>query len=108
MLDEATQSFGLRMGPEMALFRKSLHALEGVVRDLGAEGAEIEKTLFRELLVQFGKEWPRRCFSVPGSRAFATRLSNIDLTTTILSLPPAISRFWQSWWLEALRPPFGV
>jgi ubiquinone biosynthesis protein len=103
LLDEATQSARLRMATDMVLFRKSLHALEGVVRDLGAEGAEIEKTLLHEFLVQFGKEWPERWFSLPGSRAFATRLSNTDLFTTILSLPLAGLQFWRNWWQHVSR-----
>ena len=89
----------------MMMFRKSLHTLEGVVRDLGAEGAEIEKTLLGEFLLQFAKEWPERWFSWPTSRAFATRLSTIDITATILSLPLAVARFWQAQWHDVLRKP---
>jgi ubiquinone biosynthesis protein len=96
MLDEATHSSRLRMGPDMMMFRKSLHTLEGVVRDLGVAGAEIERTLLSEFLVQFAKEWPQRWFSLPDSRAFATRLSNRDLTATLLSLPLAVMRFCQT------------
>ena len=103
MLDEATQSARLRVGPDLMMFRKSLHTLEGVVNDLGAEDAEIEKTLLGEFVIQFGKEWPERWFSLPTSRAFATRLSNIDITATILSLPLAVARFWQAEWLDVLR-----
>jgi ubiquinone biosynthesis protein len=103
MLDEATQSSRLRVGSEMMMFRKSLLTLSGVVRDLDAKGAEIEKTLFREFLIQFGKELPERWFSWPASRAFATRLSNIDITATILNLPLAVARFWQAEWLDVLR-----
>jgi ubiquinone biosynthesis protein len=102
MLDEATQLARLRMGPDMLMFRKSLHTLEGVVRDLGAKGAEIEKTLLGEFLLQFRKELPERWFSLPTSRAFATRLSTIDITATILSLPLVV-RFWQAQWLDVLR-----
>jgi hypothetical protein len=87
----------------MMMFRKSLHTLEGVVRDLGAEDAEIEKTLLNEFLFQFAKEWPLRWFSLPDSRAFATRLSNIDVTATLLRLPLAEMRFCQNLWLDALR-----
>jgi ubiquinone biosynthesis protein len=103
LLDEATQSARLRMRTDMVLFRKSLHALEGVVGDLGAEGAEIEKTLLREFLLQFGKELPRRWFSAPGCRSFPTRLSNKDLTMTLFNLPLAIARSWQTRWHDFLR-----
>jgi ubiquinone biosynthesis protein len=103
MLDEATRSSRLRVGPNMMMFRKSLHTLEGVVRDLGAEGAEIEKPLLREFVLQFAQEWPERWFSWPTSRAFATRLSNMDITETILSSPLAVARFWQAHWHDVLR-----
>jgi ubiquinone biosynthesis protein len=98
MLDEATQSSRLRMGQDIMIFRKSLHTLEGVVRDLGTEDAEIEKMVFVEFLLQFGREWPERWFSSPTSRSFATRLSNMDIAATILGLPLAAARFWQTWW----------
>jgi ubiquinone biosynthesis protein len=103
MLDEATRSSRLRVGTNMVMFRKSLHTLEGVVRDLGAEGAEIEKPLLREFVLQFAQEWPERWFSWPTSRAFATRLSNMDITETILSSPLAVARFWQAHWHDVLR-----
>jgi ubiquinone biosynthesis protein len=98
MLDEAIHSSRLRMKPDMMVFRKSLLVLEGVVRDLGAEGAEIEKTLLGEFLVQFVKEMPERWFSLLASRAFATRLSNLDLIATFFNLPLAVSRYWRLGW----------
>jgi ubiquinone biosynthesis protein len=103
MLDEATQSSRLRVGTDMMLFRKSLHTLEGVVRDLGAEDADIETTLLSEFLFQFAMEWPVRWFSLPDSRAFATRLSNIDITATLLRLPLAVTRFCQALRRDAPR-----
>jgi ubiquinone biosynthesis protein len=102
MLDEAAHSSRLRVGPDMMLFRKSLHTLEGVIRDLGAAHAEIEKALLHEFLFQFAKEWPVRWFSSPYSRAFATRLSNIDVTATVLRLPLAVMRSCQTLCLDAL------
>jgi ubiquinone biosynthesis protein len=103
MLDEATHSSRLRVGPDMMMFRKSLHTLEGVVRDLGAEIVEIEKTLINEFLFQFAKEWPVRWYSLPDSRAFATRLSNFDVAATLLNIPLAVTQFCQTLWLNALR-----
>jgi len=107
MLDEATQLARLRMGPDMIMFRKSLHTLEGVVRDLGAKGAEIEKTLLSEFLRQFGNEWFARWFSLPTSRKFATRLSTLDIASTFLSLPLVAARFWHSQWLDVLPARSG-
>jgi ubiquinone biosynthesis protein len=103
MLDEATRSSRLRVGPNMMMFRKSLHTLEGVVRDLGAEGAEIEKPLLRAFLLQLAQEWPERWFCLPTCRAFATRLSNMDITATILGLPLTAIRLWQAQWHDVLQ-----
>lgn len=103
MLDEVTQKSRWRVGPDMMMFRRSLHTLDGVVRDLGAKTAEIEKTLLGEFLAEFGREWPDRWLSWPTSRSFATRMSNFDLAATILSLPLAATRFWQAQWLDVLQ-----
>ena len=61
------------------------------------------RSLLREFLCEFGREWPRRWSSLPTSHAFATRLSNLDLTAAALSLPLAVARFWQAEWLDLLR-----
>jgi ubiquinone biosynthesis protein len=105
MLDEAIHSSRLRMKPDMMIFRKSLLVLEGVVRDLGAEGAEIEKTLLGEFLLQFVKELPERWFSLLASREFPTRLSNLDLIATVFNLPLAASRCWRMWWHDLQLQP---
>ena len=94
MLDEAVQSARLRFGTDLMLFRKSLHTLEGVIAEVGASESQIDSVIFVEFLRQFVLEWPRRWFALPNSRHFATRLSNLDLTQTILSYPAAAARFW--------------
>jgi hypothetical protein len=62
-----------------------------------------EKSLLSELLLQSARELPARWFAPPTSRAFAARLSNLDIWATVCGLPPATSRFWRIWWLDALR-----
>jgi hypothetical protein len=103
MLDEATLSSQLRMRSDLMIFRKSLHTLDGVVRDLEADGAEIERTFLRESFLQFGKELPERLFSKPTSRAFGTRVSSADISAAIAELPLTIGRYWQGWWFDLLR-----
>ena len=103
LLDDATHTARLRVGPEMMLFRKSLHTLEGVIGELGAEGFSIEASLLVEFVRHFGREWPRRWFSVANSRLFATRLSNADLVETLLSSPLTAARFWQAEWSDLSR-----
>jgi ubiquinone biosynthesis protein len=94
MLDEAVRTARLRVGADLLLFRKTLHTLEGVAADIGAEEQLIDRVFLSEFLYHFTAEWPQRWFSLPNSRAFATRLSNADLAELALDLPLAVSRFW--------------
>jgi ubiquinone biosynthesis protein len=108
MLDEATQTAGLRVVADLMLFRKSLLTLEGVIGELGADDFQIDQVVFEEFSRHFGQEWPERWISSPDSRAFATRLSNADLTETMLSAPLAVARFWHAEFADMLtkrRPP---
>jgi ubiquinone biosynthesis protein len=99
LLDEAHRLARLRVGPDLMLLRKSLLTLEGVVGELGAAGFQMDEVLLAEFTRQFSREWPERWFSLPTSRSFATRLSNLDLASTILEMPLAAARFWQAeWW----------
>lgn len=103
LLDEATQTARLRVAPDLMLFRKSLHTLEGVIGELGADGFDLEQTMLTDFLCRLGCEWPHRWYAAPSSRAFSTRLSNIDLVRTILSWPLAAARFWQAEWRDWAR-----
>jgi ubiquinone biosynthesis protein len=99
LLDAATQTARLRVGADLMVFRKALHTLDGVVTEIGVEGACVDAVVVGEFLRHLLAEWPWRWLAPPGSRAFATRLSNADLTGFLVSLPFAVTRFW----LEALR-----
>jgi len=103
LLDEATQTARLRVGPDMMLFRKSLHTLEGVIGELGADEFSIEQSLLVEFVRHFGCEWPNRWFTTPYSRRYATRLSNADLVETLLATPLTAARFWQAELLDLIR-----
>jgi ubiquinone biosynthesis protein len=94
MLDEATQTAGLRMATDMMLFRKSLLTLEGVIGELGADDFQIDGVVLSEFARHFGREWLARWMSPPSSREFATRLSNSDLAAALLGSPIAIARYW--------------
>jgi ubiquinone biosynthesis protein len=94
LLDGAVQTARFRAGADLLLFRKTLHTLEGVLADIGAEATLIDEVLLREFLLHLTLEWPRRWLAQPESRAFATRLSNLDLSGFLLSLPWAATRFW--------------
>jgi len=103
LLDEATQTARLRVGADMMLFRKSLHTLEGVIGELGADDFSIEGSMLAEFVRHFGCEWPERWFSTPNSRRFATRLSNADLVETVLATPLTAARFWQAELRDLIR-----
>ncbi len=96
LLDEATQKARLRVVPDLMLFRKSLLTLDGVVAEIGESHGQIDNVLCIEFLRHFAREWPQRWFQLPNSRDFATRLSNLDLTGTLLSCPLTAARFWTS------------
>ncbi len=102
MLDDAVQSARLRVAADLMLFRKTLHTLEGVVAELGPDGFQIDDVLCREFLRHFVVEWPQRWLVEPTSRKFATRLSNADLTQTMLTVPWTATRFWLGQSLDLL------
>jgi ubiquinone biosynthesis protein len=103
MLDEAVQTARLRFGADLMLFRKSLHSLEGVVADVGAQSSQIDRVVLTEFLRHFAREWPQRWFAMPDSRRFATRLSNLDLTQLLLGCPATVARFWYEQSLDILH-----
>jgi ubiquinone biosynthesis protein len=115
LLDDSVRLGGLRFAADMMLFRKSLHTLQGVVADVGDCGGQIDQALSIEFLRNFATEWPQRWLQMPHSRDFATRLSNFDVTRTMLSSPMAVARFWSgntadileacaSYWERSLQP----
>ena len=103
LLDDAVQNARLRVSLDLMLFRKSLHTLEGVVAEVGESSRQIDKTLSIEFLRHFAAEWPRRWMRLPNSRDFATRLSNLDVTHTLLSYPATVARFWTGHALDILE-----
>ena len=102
LLDEATQTAGLRVGADLLLFRKTLHTLAGVVADIGAGNDRIDDVLTAAFLRHLAAEWPRRWLASPHSRSFATRLSNADLAQVVLSGPWAAAQFWMDQTLDLL------
>ncbi|MCG8450656.1 MAG: AarF/UbiB family protein [Pirellulales bacterium] len=96
LLDESVRNARLRLKPDLMLFRKSLYTLEGVVAEVGAGRGTFDRVLWLEFLRHLAVEWPRRWFSLPNSREFATCLSNFDLTKTILGVPLSAARYWRA------------
>ncbi len=93
MLDEAVQVARLRVSTDLVLFRKSLLTLEGVVAEVGESSGQIDTTLIVAFLRNFDMEFPQRWLRMPDSREFSTRLSNFDITETLLSYPTTVTSF---------------
>jgi ubiquinone biosynthesis protein len=100
LLDEAVQTARLAVGPDLLLFRKSLHTLQGVLADLDAEDRHMDEVLLGQFLFHLAVEWPQRWLVGPHCREFSTRLSTIDLARLILGIPWTATRFW----LDQMRP----
>jgi len=103
LLDSTVQVAGMRFSGEMLILRKMLHALEGVIADIGADRTCIDAVLLSEFFTQMAREWPHRWLAMPDSRAFPTRLSNADLVGVIMKLPVTATRFWLDRGLDALQ-----
>jgi ubiquinone biosynthesis protein len=119
LLDDAVHRARLRVSADMMLFRKTLLTLEGVVADVGQSGGQIDSALSSEFLRNFAAEWPARWLQAPDSRQLATRLSNLDVSHTLLSYPATMTRFWTghtfdilqacvNHWQQRLRPSLAL
>ncbi|MGZ8308903.1 MAG: AarF/ABC1/UbiB kinase family protein [Rhodoplanes sp.] len=93
LLDNAVQ-VGVRFDAQMLLLRKMLHALEGVIADMGADRTCIDAVLLSDFFTRMAIEWPYRWLTPPDSRAFVTRLSNADLAGVTMNMPLTAIRFW--------------
>ena len=103
LLDAVAQTARPRFGSDLMLLRKTLHALEGVVADIGADRRCIDGVMLGEFFAQVAREWPARWLATPDSRVFGTRLSNADLAEVMLRIPFAATRAWLDQGLDALR-----
>ncbi|MGF1581054.1 MAG: AarF/UbiB family protein [Gemmataceae bacterium] len=94
MIDQAVRQAKLRVGADLLLFRKTTFTLNGVLADIGSGENPTNKVLLREFVEHFARELPNRWFALPNSRDFATRLSNMDITELLLSVPWTAMEFW--------------
>src|SRR5262245_35177287 len=67
LLDEAVQTAGLRVGPDLLRFRKGLHTLAGMLADLSAGDGRIDQALLGAFLRHLAAEWPLRWLDWPHS-----------------------------------------
>jgi len=93
LLDDLFCGGGTDARHGLVLFRKAWLTLSGVAADLAPE-SRADSTLAREGLMRFVLEWPRRVFTPPGSRNFASHVSSSDLLRSWLGLCLMPARFW--------------
>jgi ubiquinone biosynthesis protein len=105
LMDDAFMEGGLDADSDLLLYRKSLYTLEGVITDVAPNPRTIEHAFFFDFVRHLVTEAPQRWLSTIDSRAFATRLSNMDLTQLALSVPFAAARFWLGGNAQRRRTP---
>ena len=94
LLDDAVHVAGLRVASDLMLMRKSLHTLEGVVAEIGDGAVELDDVLMNDFLRNLAGTAATAMSRRPGSRDFATRISNLDLMHLWLSGPTTVARYW--------------
>ncbi len=82
-----------RFGPSLLFFRKSLLTLQGVLADVSEEEV-LEPVLVWTACWQLLGESGLRPWAPPGSRAFGSHLSNLDLLGLGWATPAALRLFW--------------
>lgn len=97
LMDAAVEQAGLTARADLLMFRKALHTMNDLVLDMGASEGAIDLALFSGFTEKLIAEWPIRWLAAPDSRAFATRLSNLDLAGLMFQSPLLTTRFWTGW-----------
>jgi len=97
LLDQLVLEAGLRLDPNLLLFRKSLLTLDGVVGDLTgmkkqAANALLDEAVMADFIEHWIFEWPRRFFAPFEERSFRTHISAADLVRLIWSAPLTLGR----------------
>jgi ubiquinone biosynthesis protein len=99
ILDQLVLEAGLRLQPNLLLFRKSLLTLEGVVADVirmkkEAANALLEEVVLGGFMQRWLLEWPRRFYVPFDDRSFSTHISVSDLVGQMLCAPATFARWW--------------
>ena len=103
LLDELARTAAMHFPEETALFRKSLLTLQGVAEDVSGD-VTVDEVLVRTGIAAFASDLPGRPLAQVASRAFASRLSNLDLLTAWATLPLVPMRFWLGVYTDVLTP----
>jgi ubiquinone biosynthesis protein len=99
LLDQLVVGAGLRLDPNLLLFRKSLLTLDGVVADVTRTKKETANALLDEVVQtsfveHWISEWPRRFYAPFDDRSFSTHISVSDLVLQMYYAPSTFARWW--------------
>jgi ubiquinone biosynthesis protein len=101
LMDRAATEAGVNFPESLAIYRKALHTLRGVVADV-SESCSLDAVLLSSGLKEFVAEWPQRAVSPHCSLDFGTHVSNLDLAGLMFSLPLLPLKAWNTWWQNVL------
>ena len=102
LLDNIALSNIMGFPENLVLFRKALLTLSSVIADT-AENSSVDRILLTTGLRRFCGEASARFLADPGSRAFGTHLSNIDLLAHLGSSPNSATAYWLGAWQDCLE-----
>lgn len=91
MLDDVATEASVRFGGNLILFRKSLHSVQGVLRDLDPDFS-LDAYVIQRTIEQSLRDLPRRWISGPFSNKYGTHLSNFDVARLMTSGPGTLLR----------------
>ncbi|MEM6707143.1 MAG: hypothetical protein AAF690_30855, partial [Acidobacteriota bacterium] len=91
MLDDVATEASVRFGGNLILFRKSLHSVQGVLRDLDPDFS-LDAYVIQRTVEQALRDLPRRWISGPFSNKYGTHLSNFDVARLMTSGPGTLMR----------------
>jgi len=93
LMDAALIEARGHFGPNLAIFRKVLQTLKGVIADVSEE-SRADAVLAASLVSLLSMEMPSRSIAPPLSRTFTSHLSTADLVHLLMSAPLIASRYW--------------
>lgn len=93
LLDGVALAGGGQFSPDLVLFRKSIHTLEGVLVDVDGDVA-LDGAIALRLMNQLAAEAGPRWLAHPMSRHFGSHLSTADLMELMVRGPLAPYRLW--------------
>ncbi|MCB1752017.1 MAG: hypothetical protein KDI74_09860 [Gammaproteobacteria bacterium] len=102
LLDNIALSNIMGFPENLILFRKALLTLTAVIEDV-AENSSVDQVMLAAGLRRFCGEVPARLIAAPGSRAFGTHLSNVDLLTIWATSPNTAAAYCLGIWQDCLK-----